>query len=143
MYIFGTENREGQILAKIVAGILATAMLLFTLGTKSAEAQDNGVITFKFINSAKYIVYVRMFSSPRGSVWPGNNKAWVLDNRDEQSFPLRCRVGEKICYGAAYKGGDSAGFWGVGIEGKRGCERCCLTCGTEADDWSYLFELHD
>ena len=119
-------------LTLLIAILIAAA----AVDTRSVAAQ-NGVVTFKFTNSASYIIYMRMFSQDRSWTWPGGTRAYVLNDRDQHSFPLQCFVGEKICYGGSYRGGDSQAYWGLGIGGTRGCRTCCLRCGTAAEDaWS-------
>lgn len=72
---------------------------------------------------------VRFFDMTNDLVWPSADKVWVIENGGSQAFDLGCRSGAKICYGATAK--DSSGkyrIWGAGIDGKNGCEKCCITC---------------
>ena len=121
---------------RLLTLIVAILIAAVAADTRSAAAQ-NGVVTFKFTNSASYIIYMRMFSQDRSWAWPGGDRGYVLDDRNQHSFALQCVVGEKICYGGSYRGGDSQAYWGLGIEGTRGCTSCCLRCGTPVEDiWS-------
>jgi hypothetical protein len=38
-----------------------------------------------------------------------------------------CQANEYICYGAGNKVGSR--FWGVSLDGKKGCANCCIHCG--------------
>jgi hypothetical protein len=129
-----SQNLEpkGARLLRYLTLIVVILGAMFTADPPRAQAQ--GVVTFKFTNSARYTIYIRMFSQNRAWSWPGGDRAFVLDDRLEHSFLLECRVGEKICYGGSYRTGDGDGFWGVGVSGKRGCTSCCLRCGTDGED---------
>ena len=42
---------------------------------------------------------------------------------------LECAIGTtKVCYGARVEGDDSVGYWGVDIDGRKGCSVCCSSC---------------
>lgn len=60
-------------------------------------------------------------------VWPGGDQLYMFDAGERKSFPIDCREGEKICYGAWLYGDDRVS-WGVGPENDRDCADCCFTC---------------
>jgi hypothetical protein len=129
-------------LTKLVAAILSVFVLVVGLDTRHAQAQD-GVITFKFTNNARYTVYMKMYSSSRNLVWPGANIHYILDDSSQRAARLSCQVGEKICYGGGYQTDGTGSYWGVGYLGKESCQGCCLVCGTLREDGSHSWNLTD
>lgn len=127
---------------RFATAILCVFALAVGFGTRQAPAQ-NGVVTFKFTNEAKYTIYMKMYSQNRNHVWPSDSTHYVLDDSDERTARLACRVGEKICYGGAYRTDGTGSYWGTGYKGNKACRGCCLTCGTEDDDVSYSWTLTD
>ena len=102
------------------------ALLCLAAGGQGAQAQSN--MTWKFENDYRYQVELMFFSSDRkGFVWPGNNKVYPLNDSGAHSIRISCLGGEKICYGAWVTGNRNR-YWGVGADGKQGCESCCFKC---------------
>jgi hypothetical protein len=89
-------------------------------------------------NNAKYTLNVKFYSTSH--VWPSDNQMYVLNTRSPVPFRLNCEAGERVCYRAAYKYGQN--YWGVGLEGDRGCQNCCLTCAGDKEV-VYNFNLTD
>lgn len=108
----------------IIAVVLAAFTML--LGS-SAHTQSPHNITFKFKSDYQYKVQVKFFSKDRNVVWPGGGQADNLDDSQVHDIKLNCLGGEKICYGG-WVTGNAKLYWGVGADGKRGCESCCFTC---------------
>jgi hypothetical protein len=77
-----------------------------------------------------YRVQVEFFSQDRKAAWPGNGKAYPLNDSKAHTFTLNCQRGEKICYGAWPTGGGST-YWGVGANNKHTCKTCCAICGLD------------
>jgi hypothetical protein len=86
------------------------------------------VVVFALKNTWKYTVHLNFHSRTRDAIWPGNNKAYVLDDSRVHKVRLSCQPREKICYGA-WSAGNRNTYWGVGPDGDQGCENCCATCG--------------
>lgn len=86
------------------------------------------VVVFALKNTWKYTVHLNFHSKTRDAIWPGNNKAYVLDDSRVHKVRLRCQPREKICYGA-WSAGNRNTYWGVGPDGDQGCENCCAVCG--------------
>lgn len=63
----------------------------------------------------------------RQTVWPGNDKVFLLERGEKKSIPITCEVGETICW-AAWVNGDAGTFWGVGPDSVRRCDDCCVIC---------------
>jgi hypothetical protein len=130
-------------LRKLATAILFALFLTVGIGTDPAPAQD-GVVTFKFTNLARNTIFMKMFSEDRrGYQWPGPNRHYILDDRLQRDARLSCLVGEKICYGGGYNTSDSSRFWGVGYRGNKGCEGCCLICGTYGQEVFSAWDLVD
>jgi hypothetical protein len=107
---------------KLVATLLAAVMALVSSG---AQAET---ITFRIKSDYQYKVQVAFYSQARNHVWPGPGEAYNLDDDDVKSYPLSCRPGESICYGA-WPTGSGSKWWGVGPNNQNRCSTCCYTCG--------------
>ena len=89
-------------------------------------------LQWRFVNRSRWQAQIDFQSSDRGHVWPGGNEAWSLYDGDSYTYNLRCRSGEKICYGAwTVAPGHTTGphYWGEGQNHDMSCAHCCATCG--------------
>jgi hypothetical protein len=77
----------------------------------------------------KYTVHLNFRAPNRNNVWPGGSQIWPLRDSEFHTYRLSCVPGEKICYGAERSGNKNA-YWGIGLDGRRGCTQCCMTCGS-------------
>jgi hypothetical protein len=93
--------------------------------TTTVQAQE---ISFEITNDYGRDIQVEFYSQNRNHAWPGGNRAYNLNRGDTQTYKLACQSGEKICYGGWVKG-DARTYWGVGLNGKQSCDRCCVFCG--------------
>jgi len=105
--------------------LLALGVALVLPIATIASAED---ITFGLKNDSDHDIQIEFYSQDRNHAWPGGDQAYNLSSGDSNSYPLTCRSGEKICYGAWVKG-KSTTYWGVGLNNKQSCEACCQTCG--------------
>ena len=90
----------------------------------SAEAAD---MAFFIKNLRKEAVAVELFSRDRETVWPGNDKVFLIDPGSRKSVPISCNQGERICYGAWVDGNDKVSA-GVGPDNDQPCDTCCFIC---------------
>jgi hypothetical protein len=90
------------------------------------EARRTLVIDVKSLD--QYIVHLNFHSQDRDNEWPGGDQIYTLKDSEFHTFRLSCTPGEKICYGAGRSGNYSI-YWGAGVDGRQGCEGCCMTCG--------------
>ncbi|MCK0209032.1 hypothetical protein MWN33_13425 [Starkeya koreensis] len=81
--------------------------------------------TFILHNDDRYTVGLQFFSKSRRHFWPAADRQYRL--AVEETYRLSCQPGEKICLGA-WRDGQTR-QWGVGRDGRSGCENCCTTCG--------------
>jgi hypothetical protein len=86
------------------------------------------VAVFEVTNTWKYTVHLNFHSRGGHAIWPGNGKAYVLDDSRAHKVRLSCQPGEKICYGA-WSASNRNTYWGVGPDGDQGCDNCCAVCG--------------
>ena len=100
------------------------AVLAALVFTTSAEATE---MAFFVKNLRKEAVAVELFSRDRETVWPGNDKVFLIDPGSQKSVPLSCNQGEHICYGAWVDGNDSISA-GVGPDNDQPCDTCCFIC---------------
>jgi hypothetical protein len=109
--------------------ILAAVVFGFLFSSMSATPASSEDASFKLTNSAPHIIWVKLFSqSRRGWQWPSSTRHWILDDGRQHTLAAgQCQPGEKICYGGSYQNRSSQ--WGVGLDGKRACAHCCITCG--------------
>ena len=88
------------------------------LWTMSDSCKDGRQIEFRF------------FGYRNGNVeteWPGDRKVYKTKNFNSPvDYKLSCKKSEKICYGGKSVGGKYR--WGVGINRRKGCSNCCITC---------------
>ena len=105
------------------SGGLAVAVLamLGLVLSSSARTQETTQITFRLKSNYEYKVQVKFWSKTRNGVWPGHGQAYNLDDSGVHGFRLNCIEGEKICYGGWVTGNGDL-YWGVGSDGRRGCE---------------------
>ena len=73
---------------------------------------------------------VRLFDKTDNLVWPEPGRVYVLDPGETMDFPIACRPGNKICYGAQTTTGNDH-YWGIGLDGDQGCDSCCYTCQSQ------------
>jgi hypothetical protein len=81
-------------------------------------------------------VQIEFYSMDRNAAWPGGGRAYRLYDSNWHAFSLRCRPGERICYGAwNVATGQTTGsrYWGVGQDKRYGCSDCCWTCGRKGN----------
>ena len=87
-------------------------------------------VTFVITNNDKYRLSLRFFKKTgSGGVWPGSGKNYVLSS--SETYNLGCKSGDKVCYGA-WRDHQTI-YWGVGRDGREGCENCCMSCGGTAN----------
>jgi hypothetical protein len=103
--------------------------------TDRKDASES-TVTFNIKSDSEYKAQIEFYSQGRNYAWPGNGKAFDLDDYESHAFRLRCRSGEKVCFGAWPL--RSSSYWGVGYNGRHGCENCCRACG--ADSASYVLK---
>jgi hypothetical protein len=84
-------------------------------------------LTFVITSEYEHIVDVEFYSQHRNVAWPGGNEVYSISDYKTHEYSLKCRYGEKICFGAGVRGNYSK-YWGVGIGDKHGCTGCCATC---------------
>jgi hypothetical protein len=113
-------------LRKLLTAIFFGLLLIVGAGMESAQSGD---ATFKLTNQARFSIMMKFFSQNRNWVWPSATTHWTLNDSGEHDFPLACQDGEKICFGGSYTADDQT-YWGVGFKGDKGCQDCCLTCGS-------------
>ncbi|TGQ74474.1 MAG: hypothetical protein E5V49_15540 [Mesorhizobium sp.] len=90
----------------------------------SAQAAD---MAFFIKNLRPQSVAVELFSHDRETVWPGNDKVFLIGPGEKKSVPISCNSGERICYGAWVDGNDQISA-GVGPDNDQPCDTCCFIC---------------
>lgn len=123
--------------AVAIVCLAATALALGLASAPQAEAQSEHSITFRIKSSYRYKIQVAFYSQNRSAVWPGNGQAYEIDNYRVHEYALRCRPGEKICYGGWVEG-DARRYWGAGFRGQHRCSNCCYTC---SGDYTQVIDL--
>lgn len=110
------------------------ALLLCLLAAASwSRGAAAETFTFRLQNSYPGDLQVEFCSEDRNHSWPGGGQAYLLKPGNPVSFPLKCRKGETICYGA-WVDGDATTYWGSGADCAEECDDCCYVCdGSESE----------
>lgn len=87
------------------------------------------VVVFALRSSYQYRVQASFYSQNRNHEWPGEGRAYDLNDSQLHKYRLSCRPGEKVCFGA-WATGNASTYWGVGPDDKHGCQGCCAVCGS-------------
>jgi hypothetical protein len=113
------------VMRRRIAILLSTLLSLNASGS-IALADD---ASFRFTNNTPETIYLNLHSRSRaGWHWPSGSKRWVLNAGQKGTVAAgACQPNEEICYGGDNKG--SSRFWGVSLDGKKGCSNCCIHCG--------------
>ncbi len=111
---------------RCVATVVLGILLSLSAGGSIAFADD---ASFRFTNNTPETIYLNLYSRTRAPWhWPSGGKRWVLHVGEKGTVAAgACQPGEYICYGAGNK--NLSKFWGVSLDGKKGCENCCIHCG--------------
>jgi hypothetical protein len=112
----------------MIFSVLCLCLLAITSG--SSATPGSNTLTWEFQNDYQYTIDLKFFERSRNLVWPGRNQVYVLNDRAVRSITLSCNSGDYICYGGSESGNPKI-YWGVGIDGKQGCDRCCYYCGSQ------------
>jgi hypothetical protein len=95
---------------------------------RAAREESRRTLVVDVRSLDQYIVHLNFHSQDRNIGWPGGDQIYPLNDSDFHTFRLSCTPGENICYGAGRSGNYSI-YWGAGIDGRQGCQGCCMTCG--------------
>jgi len=68
---------------------------------------------------------IRFFDKKKKLVWPTVGQTYLLGRGQTQTFNLSVERGQDICYGAEIDQPGTTTYWGMGIDGARGCSECC------------------
>ncbi len=110
---------------RYVAVIVFGNILFLNAGGSVALADG---ASFRFTNKTSETIYLNLNSKSRPHRWPDVKKRWILNPGQKGTVVAgACQPGEKICYGAGNQNGSR--FWGVSLDGKKGCVNCCIDCG--------------
>jgi hypothetical protein len=101
-------------------------LLSLNAGGRIALADD---AHFRFTNSTPETIYLNLYSETRqGWRWPDAKKRWVINPGQKGTVAAgACQPNEKICFGGGNRNGSRS--WGVSLDGKKGCSKCCIRCG--------------
>ena len=92
-------------------------------------------ITHRVTSACRDTVHWRVFqfqslraNATRLGSWPGGDEVYVLRLNETLEENLRCTPNAYVCYGG--RNTRTRGYWGVGIDGNKGCTTCCERCPT-------------
>ena len=74
----------------------------------------------------EYRFYLYNSSDSRIGVWPDRNRVYVMSDGESNRHVLHPTSSGNVCYGARVENDPGGGYWGVGIDGTRGCDDCCV-----------------
>jgi hypothetical protein len=98
-----------------------TAVLVLVVAG-AACAADMG---FVFENEHSRAVAIELHG--KETVWPGDDKVYLIDPGAIKEVTISRTPGERICYGAWINGNDRIAF-GVGPDNDHACHNCCSIC---------------
>ena len=107
------------------------------------RSQLNGGVTFAFTNATDAKIHLKFFAQQSEWVWPNAKEVFVLNEHADHSVRLDCKIGGQICFGANSPGRSDDRWWGVGLDGKKACTKCCLMCGRRQDNTRSAWTLTD
>lgn len=102
---------------------------------RQRDTADSRII-FNVKVDYEHEVAIGFYSQDRNVAWPGGSKGYDINDYQTHSYALKCRAGEKICYGAWNT--NRSLYWGTGPNDQFGCKNCCAVC----DGSSALYTLH-
>lgn len=70
---------------------------------------------------------VKFYDKTNGGVWPSGSTHYLASPGGSVVRTLGCTRGARVCFGATTDPSTST-YWGVGLDGSRGCDSCCNTC---------------
>jgi len=105
-------------------GFVFTVLFASVAAPSGAIAEDE---IFRVKSMAESRVQIEFFSEDRHHQWPGNGRAYDLNDFKVHEFNLACVNDEKICYGA-WVTGNANTYWGMGAHGTASCSDCCVAC---------------
>lgn len=102
---------------------------------RQRDTRDSRII-FNMKVDYEHEIAIAFYSQDRNLAWPGGGQEYNINDNQTHSYALKCRTGEKICYGAWDT--NRSLYWGVGPHDHYGCKNCCAVC----NDSSALYTLH-
>jgi hypothetical protein len=114
-------------LARTLTACLAFGLACVGLPAAARAGQMIWTVTSRVVVQ----VELAFFSESRDNAWPGNGRAFDINDYMPRRYLLTCISGETICYGAWPSGAVSKVFWGVGRDNRQACEGCCGVCGVD------------
>lgn len=97
-----------------------------SVAATGAPGQTVSEVTFRVTFNYRYKAQLEFYSQDRNVAWPGNSRAYNINDYKNHVYKLKCNSGEKICYGAWSLGGSKS--WGAGMNNRFTCANCCVTC---------------
>jgi hypothetical protein len=70
---------------------------------------------------------VKFYDRTNGGVWPTSSTHYLASPGGSVVRTLSCTRGARICFGATTDPSTTT-YWGIGLEGNRGCDSCCNAC---------------
>jgi hypothetical protein len=87
-------------------------------------------MTWNIKNSSTSNVELKFFAQGRKKAWPPEaGNIFAFKPGESRDLTIQgCIEKEQICYGAWVAGQPNGKYWGVGSDGKQGCQGCCHSC---------------
>ena len=68
--------------------------------------------------------------TPRSRRYPGGNQVLVTRGLNQPGTSrIACQAGTNLCWGGRIRGRSDLGYYGVDLDGSKGCSDCCTPCG--------------
>jgi hypothetical protein len=102
---------------------------------RNIQATEYSIVTFRMKCDYEKSIELAFYSQDRNIEWAGDSGFYKINDYDTHTYRLRCKLREKICYGAEPPSDNV--HWGVGLKDQYGCQNCCAVC----DGNSYSYNL--
>jgi hypothetical protein len=101
----------------------------------SVEQIAGPSLTYSVTNKTNETIEFAVKSTTYGERWPNSSQVYLIEPGATRTYPLRCSVGEQLCWGAKlHLRGDSP-YWGRGVQLDKQCDKnCCHICGVGAKE---------
>ncbi|UYO51048.1 hypothetical protein KQX64_11160 [Rhodopseudomonas palustris] len=99
------------------------------------------MVHFSLSNAAGRKLLLGFYEDGQGQVEPPAGEYYVFGAGAVRNYPVKCRPGAKICYGAWVEGDPLSPYWGAGRNGNEACTDCCLKCSSNGPQSTRTFNI--
>ncbi len=114
-----------------------------------APSVPSDQVVFTVENGATKPIVVSFFEFPNqesnspSRYYPNQGRSWILNDGKQQDYRLTCTPGRIVCMGSEFqfdRKSQSGVFWGVSVDAREQCPKCCLRCGGKSAAWKLTWD---